>query len=346
MANLLKLKRSAVAGKVPTTSDLANLGEVGLNTNDGRLFMREDDGTARVHELSAPRTFKAACRVATTANITLSGTQTIDGVAVVAGDRVLVKAQNTGADNGIYECASGAWTRALDFDASNDLGAGVFTIVREGTANADTAWTLTTNAAITLGTTSLTFAQLSGGSGTPGGSDTQIQFNDGGSFGGDADLTWNKTTNLLDLNGDLRLKAQGDLRFADSDSSNYVALQAPATLAADNTYTLPTDYPASNGQVLSSTTAGVLSWVTDATGGGGVTIGTNVTDILSIDGSGVITADDAGTTDQLVFWDDSASKLTYLSVGSGLSISGTTITATGGGGGGPGGALYLNATCI
>lgn len=105
---------------------------------------------------------KDAVRVATTANITLSGTQTIDGVAVVAGDRVLVKDQTTGSANGIYVVAAGAWTRATDFDASAETLPGSFMFVEEGTTNADSGWVLQTNAPITLGTTSLSFAQFSG----------------------------------------------------------------------------------------------------------------------------------------------------------------------------------------
>jgi phage-related tail fiber protein len=105
---------------------------------------------------------KQSCRVATTANITLSGMQTIDGVAVVAGDRVLVKDQTTGSANGIYVVASGAWTRATDADATAKVNAGMFTFIEEGTVNADYGWTLTTNNPITLGTTSLTFTQFSG----------------------------------------------------------------------------------------------------------------------------------------------------------------------------------------
>lgn len=69
-----------------------------------------------------------------------------------------------------------------------------------------------------------------------------------------------------------------------------------------------------------------------AGGGGSVTIGTSAADVLSA-AAGEITADDAGE-DKIVFWDDSASKLTYLTVGSNLTISGTTITAAAGGGGG------------
>jgi phage-related tail fiber protein len=105
---------------------------------------------------------KDSVRAATTANITLSGAQTIDGVSVVAGDRVLVKDQTTGSANGIYVAASGAWTRAADANLSAEVTAGMFVFVEEGTANGDNGYVLTTNAPITLDTTALVFTQFSG----------------------------------------------------------------------------------------------------------------------------------------------------------------------------------------
>lgn len=105
---------------------------------------------------------KASVRVATTANTTLSGTQTIDGVSLSAGDRVLVKDQSTTSQNGIYTVAAGVWSRASDADTSAEVTAGMFTFVSEGTVNADSGWVLTTNDAVTLGTTALSFAQFSG----------------------------------------------------------------------------------------------------------------------------------------------------------------------------------------
>lgn len=101
--------------------------------------------------------YKDSCRAATTGNITLSGTQTIDDVAVIAGDRVLVKNQTTGSENGIYDVSAGAWTRSADADTSAEVTACMVVGVSEGTVNADTLWMLTTNDPITLGTTSLTF---------------------------------------------------------------------------------------------------------------------------------------------------------------------------------------------
>jgi hypothetical protein len=110
--------------------------------------------------------YKDSVRVATTANIALTGTQTIDGIAVVAGDRVLVKDQTAAAENGIYVVAAGAWARADDADGSGDLTAGAIVPVETGSLNADTLWMLTTDGSITIGTTALTFKLRSGRAGS------------------------------------------------------------------------------------------------------------------------------------------------------------------------------------
>jgi hypothetical protein len=113
--------------------------------------------------------WKQAVRAATTANGTLASAyengDTIDGVTLATGDRILIKNQTTASENGIYTVnASGAPTRATDADSGAELvNATVY--VSEGTTNADTQWTCTTNATITVGTTSLTFAQLTSGGG-------------------------------------------------------------------------------------------------------------------------------------------------------------------------------------
>ena len=104
---------------------------------------------------------KASCIAATTANITLSAAQTIDGISVVAGDRVLVKNQTLTQNNGIYLCAAGAWTRTTDADTWAELTS-AFTFIETGTINADTGWVCTANAGGTLGTTALPWSQFSG----------------------------------------------------------------------------------------------------------------------------------------------------------------------------------------
>lgn len=102
---------------------------------------------------------KAPARAATTANITLSGTQTIDGVALVSGDRVLVKNQTTASANGIYVVSAGAWARSTDADTSAKVVAGMTVFVTEGTVSADKQYSLLTDGTIVLNTTALSFGQ-------------------------------------------------------------------------------------------------------------------------------------------------------------------------------------------
>lgn len=106
---------------------------------------------------------KASARAATTGNITLSGTQTIDGVSLNTGDRVLVKNQTTPSQNGIYVVSASAWTRSLDANENAEVTAGMVVFVSEGTLAADTIWKLTTNDPIVLDTTALTFADITSG---------------------------------------------------------------------------------------------------------------------------------------------------------------------------------------
>lgn len=106
---------------------------------------------------------KQSVRVATTANITLAGPQAIDGVAVVAGDRILVKNQTAAKDNGIYVAAVAGWGRAKDADVSADVTSGLIVSVEQGATLADTRWQLITDGAIVLGTTALTFQNVTQG---------------------------------------------------------------------------------------------------------------------------------------------------------------------------------------
>lgn len=98
---------------------------------------------------------------ATTANITLSGEQTIDGVSVVSGDRVLVKNQTVGADNGIWVASTSSWSRAADFNGVRDVTTGTQVYVIGGTANGTLLYFLTTTSPV-IGTSSLVFESLAG----------------------------------------------------------------------------------------------------------------------------------------------------------------------------------------
>ncbi len=123
-----------------------------------------------VDDLLHGLSWKDSVDVATTANITLSGEQTIDDV-LTSSSRVLVKNQNTPAQNGIYVTAAGAWTRATDMNAWSEVpAAAVF--VEAGTTQADTAWVCTSNDGGTLDTTDITFVKFSSASGVIDGSGT------------------------------------------------------------------------------------------------------------------------------------------------------------------------------
>jgi len=105
--------------------------------------------------------WKYPVEVATTANITLTGLQTIDGYSLVAGERVLVKDQTTQSQNGIYSSQGSAWLRESDFDASVEI-AGSLVYVKRGTVNAETIWAVTspdTRFSTVVGTTNIVWSQ-------------------------------------------------------------------------------------------------------------------------------------------------------------------------------------------
>jgi hypothetical protein len=104
---------------------------------------------------------KASAQAATTASITLSGTQTIDGIALSAGARVLVKNQSTASQNGIYIVAAGAWARSTDADTFAKL-VSAYLFIEQGTTQADTSFTCTVDTGGSLGSTAITFVQFSG----------------------------------------------------------------------------------------------------------------------------------------------------------------------------------------
>lgn len=113
---------------------------------------------------------KDPVKAATTGNITLTGTQTVDGVALVAGDRVLVKDQTDGTQNGIYTVAAGAWARVAEADTGAEID-GLSVTVLQGTTKGTgqttanpVSYTLTNTAAVTIGSTALTFSAVGGSS--------------------------------------------------------------------------------------------------------------------------------------------------------------------------------------
>lgn len=159
---------------------------------------------------------KQSCRAASTANVTVSnpGTAVFDGVTLSNGERILLKNQSTGSQNGIYvfNGSGSALTRATDADVSSEVTSGMYVWIEEGTTNADTGWILTTDGAITLGTTSLTFTQFSGaGQITAGNALTKT--------GNTLDVAVDNTT--IEISGDaLQLKSPYGVRKYATDVGN------------------------------------------------------------------------------------------------------------------------------
>ena len=196
--------------------------------------------------------FKDSVRVASTGNLTISGPgSAIDGISLSSGDRVLLKNQSTGSENGIYvwNGAASALTRATDADADVEVTAGMFVFVEEGTTNADNGYVLTTDGTITVGSTALTFTQFSGAG--------QIVAGDGLLKSGNT-LSVNDDNISIAISGDaLRIKgisttATGDLIIgANGANVGYTRLAKPGAA----------------GALLNMNTSGVASWSNVIDGG-------------------------------------------------------------------------------
>ena len=194
---------------------------------------------------------KASVRVATTGNITISTAlnsgDTIDGVTLADGDRVLVKDQTDATENGIYVVAASP-ARATDADTAAEFTGGTFTFVEEGTSNADNGYVFTHNGTPTLGSTDLPVSQFSGAG--------QITAGDGLSKTGNQ-LDVNDDNITLEINADnVRIKgisatAVGDLLIGAASNGGYTRLVKPT----------------SDDALLTMGTAGTASWTTTLDGG-------------------------------------------------------------------------------
>ena len=180
---------------------------------------------------------KNSVRAATTGNGTLASAyangQTIDGVSLATGDRILLKDQTDASENGIYTVnASGAPTRATDFDSDAEVTSGAFAFIEEGTVNADNGFVLSTNGSITVGTTNLAFTQFSGGGAITAGSGMTKSGNTINVIGGDG-ITAGADDISIDIAASSALNIVGgalDVTIDLSDSTNDVT----GTLAIAN----------------------------------------------------------------------------------------------------------------
>lgn len=179
------LATSASAGLM-SASDFSKLADATSEATASKLVIRDASSQAKfgtptddahaatkayVDSARSGLDVKQSVRAATTATVNLStevqNGSIIDGVTLATGNRILIKDQGVGgvahADNGIYTVnATGAPTRATDFDSSAEVTPGAFTFVEEGTANGDSGWVVATNGTINVGSTAVLFTQFSG----------------------------------------------------------------------------------------------------------------------------------------------------------------------------------------
>lgn len=159
--------------------------------------------------------YKQSVRLATTTDVgnLLAGgsniTNTVDGKTVTDNDRILVKDQSDGKQNGIYRVVTagtgsdGTWIRALDADASDKVTSGMTTTITDGTLNINKTFKLATQDPITVGTTSLSFVDPFQITASAGGANTYVQFNDVNNLGGNPGFTFNKYTNAVSITGSI-----------------------------------------------------------------------------------------------------------------------------------------------
>lgn len=150
------------ANKLPTLNAI-DLPTADLSLNGKKITNLADptnatDGASKqyVDAVAVGGVPHAAAAAASIGNLTLSGEQTIDGVATSAS-RVLAKNQSTASQNGIYVTAAGAWTRATDADTGTEIAGSVF--ISGGTNNGGTTWGVTTAPPITIGSTAIVYTQ-------------------------------------------------------------------------------------------------------------------------------------------------------------------------------------------
>lgn len=186
--------------------------------------------------------WKQSVKVSTTAPGTLSTSfadgSVIDGTTLVTGDRILIKNQTNGTENGIYVVnATGAPTRAEDANASSDVTGGLTVFISQGTVNGNSSWSLTTDDSISLGTTPLIFTQVAGGSLYSAGNGLTLVGSAFNVVAADTSLTVSADSVQVRL-GDASLEVSNGLRVTHGTAGQvYIAnssgVLTPATLSGD-----------------------------------------------------------------------------------------------------------------
>jgi hypothetical protein len=214
--------------------------------------------------------FHNPVKAATTANISLSGTQTIDGVALAVGDRVLVKDQTNQTQNGIYVVASLGWTRATDADntPSGELAGGDFVFVLNGTVNAGFGFVCSNTSAITIGSTNITYVPFNAGHTVVAGNG--LQEATPGTLSIDTSITQTRVSGVTDTEiGYLDGVTSAIQTQLDGKTSNSSYSAKGVILVGTGSGTFVAQSVGTNGQVLTANSAQAdgVEWTTPATGG-------------------------------------------------------------------------------
>lgn len=219
--------------------------------------------------------------VATTGNITLSASQTIDGVTVTTGMRVLVKNQTNATQNGIYIAKDSAWVRAQEYDENEEFTGAIFVFVQKGTVQGDTGWILDNDNAVTIGTTPLNFVQFSRAGVTEGDGTTIVRNgNIISQKSGIIPATGTYTKVTVDTYG--RVTAGASLSASDIPNLDWTKITSgkPTTLSG---YGITDAAPSSHMTTIATKT--VLGHVKE---GNGVVIGADGAVAADVDGTSIV----------------------------------------------------------
>ena len=161
-SDFINIKKASATniGGIMVDNDTITIDEFGVISGSQNIDLSGYATKSYVDGIASGLVFKDSAKVATITNIaSLSGTQVIDGVSVVSGDRVLVKNQSIQSENGIYICSTSAWSRSTDFDQSSD-NIGAFVFIDAGNTNSGTSFVCSNDSAITIGTTDVIFTKF------------------------------------------------------------------------------------------------------------------------------------------------------------------------------------------
>lgn len=221
--------------------------------------------------------WKPSVRVATTANITLSGLQTIDGVALVAGDRVLVKNQSTPSGNGIYVAATGSWSRASDTAGAN-ISTNNMVMVDAGTVAAGKLFRLSTLGEIIIGTTNITWVEFT----PPSGSETVaglVRFATDIEFAAGVSGVAATPEQVQELVGSLEITGEANTLSSEGTGVSLVGTKAGSALGVKSVKA---------GDNMTIVDDGNGSLVFSSTGSGTITDVGQVIDSILTDGTGIL----------------------------------------------------------